>query len=605
MPIILAQLLRTVIMALVSGTSVTLIQEIVDGTFKTLITEIQSEGGLSTEEARDIIVNILVDLALNSAMIGVVLKTKLAVKTVERLGLTSKGLSKRTLTPKATEVAGKLAGPAGVAVGMSMVKKVIIAVSGIGSVIWLISAVANIIEPGIYQPVQTNAVYKALGIPFQYPVTPGQLQPGPFDIAGFKDYAVALEKAGIKGINNPVAKQSQMYSRQALADVINYVYGQEVLKGNSLSKAKLIPFLAPYLIGVEGVAPTVTQVAAATYIAPTVPQVHVFSGVVSSGIVGATAIFTARPDDLIENAEELTTASHNNLAPFIAAIGNRLSYTIKIVPSVKSASGFTQRGTVQKIISGYNKNGTPKYRQVVNKFAVMDIYVKTDKGSQAHITTIVLGPVDSVKFQAANVDMTAVASSVQQNIIAPASVITPTSTPAMVPIVPIHATGVFLSKNDPIWGTLYKLVNGSRWAYSPWPDLYTQDEINKSSADPGKFGPNEQKLKNAGVITSEAVIVPFIADRQPGETGEYRAIKTFAEFFGTPPSAGVVAPVVAPVAAQATTLFEYYQAHGQSLPSVEERSKLYEQLALGQAAYYTGTAEQNTKLLAALQGARL
>lgn len=52
--------------------------------------------------------------------------------------------------------------------------------------------------------------------------------------------------------------------------------------------------------------------------------------------------------------------------------------------------------------------------------------------------------------------------------------------------------------------------------------------------------------------------------------------------------------------ANATTLAEWYQANGQALPSVQDRSVIYEQLGLGQAAYYTGTAEQNTKLLAAL-----
>jgi hypothetical protein len=37
------------------------------------------------------------------------------------------------------------------------------------------------------------------------------------------------------------------------------------------------------------------------------------------------------------------------------------------------------------------------------------------------------------------------------------------------------------------------------------------------------------------------------------------------------------------------------------MPSVSSRAALYQQLGLGQSAYYTGTAEQNTKLLKALQ----
>ena len=235
----------------------------------------------------------------------------------------------------------------------------------------------------------------------------------------------------------------------------------------------------------------------------------------------------------------------------------------------------------------------------------MNIFVRTDKGTQSKITTIVLGPVDSVRFQAANVDMTAVASSVQQNIVAPTSAPTSTPTPTVAPIVPIPARGVFMSPNEPFFGTIYKLVNGSRVGYGPFPDLYTQEERNRLSQDPGKFGQNEQKLKDRGVITSDIVKVPYIADRQPGETGPERFVSTFAEFFGATPTVAIPTPEEPKQAPQASTLFEYYKAHGQSLPGVEERSKLYEQLGLGQAAYYTGTAEQNTKLLAALQGNRL
>ena len=54
--------------------------------------------------------------------------------------------------------------------------------------------------------------------------------------------------------------------------------------------------------------------------------------------------------------------------------------------------------------------------------------------------------------------------------------------------------------------------------------------------------------------------------------------------------------------ANATTLSEWYQAQGQTLPNVEARSKTYESLGLGQASYYVGSAEQNTKLLNALAG---
>ena len=53
---------------------------------------------------------------------------------------------------------------------------------------------------------------------------------------------------------------------------------------------------------------------------------------------------------------------------------------------------------------------------------------------------------------------------------------------------------------------------------------------------------------------------------------------------------------------KATTLYEFYNAIGQPLPSMQTRAAFYQMLGLGQSSYYVGTAEQNTKLLAKLQG---
>lgn len=51
----------------------------------------------------------------------------------------------------------------------------------------------------------------------------------------------------------------------------------------------------------------------------------------------------------------------------------------------------------------------------------------------------------------------------------------------------------------------------------------------------------------------------------------------------------------------AKTLSEWYQANGQALPVVSARAKIYQDLGLGQASFYTGTAEQNTSLLVKLK----
>ncbi|MEK7068516.1 MAG: hypothetical protein AAB964_01740, partial [Patescibacteria group bacterium] len=69
-------------------------------------------------------------------------------------------------------------------------------------------------------------------------------------------------------------------------------------------------------------------------------------------------------------------------------------------------------------------------------------------------------------------------------------------------------------------------------------------------------------------------------------------------------ASGPLMPAVGKPAAAtcaASTLFDWYGAQDKTLPTVSERSKIYASLSLGIESYYTGTAEQNTKLLAALK----
>ncbi len=146
---------------------------------------------------------------------------------------------------------------------------------------------------------------------------------------------------------------------------------------------------------------------------------QVVTGVLSQGSVGNTVDFISRQDDLIENADELKQAMHNNLAPFLATIPGRVTYEVKIVSSITTSTGFQQKGSVQKVLTGYTTKGVAKYKNVVNKFAVLDMKIKTATGSLAKLGTIILGPVDSVKFSAQNIDLSGVANTVQQNIIAP------------------------------------------------------------------------------------------------------------------------------------------------------------------------------------------
>lgn len=525
----MAALLRLIIMAVGTGAVVTGIQDLLDGTFKQLVFEIRDSEGVTEEDAKDIVGNILIDLAINSATVGTVIKSKIFVSVAEYFGLTSRGYVKKALVGKAAQVEAKMAGATGFEIAKKVGAKILKVLAVPGALIWLTSAVANIIEPGIYKPEQTNALYRKLGIPFQYPTSAGTAAPAGFEGTEFRKLAEAIEIAGVKGISNPVQLRSEPYTRDALADVINYVYGQQVLKGDKVTPSKILPLIQQYLIGAQPVSysPTTTTTQATQSVSPV--STKVFTGIVSQGVVGQGLVFTPRPDDLIESPDELRQAAANNLAPFLNTLLGKIVYEVKVVSSIITKEGFKQSGLTQRIQTGTNADGSPRYKTITNKFATLTVYALTDKGVRSRLTTINLGPVNSSKF---------------------------------------------------IVG-----INDLRSIETQLPSLVTTNKITDIQ----------------GIETSSPVTVTTPkSDSSTSEPVSYAANS------GQPVQApNTATPVTAVAGGSATTLYEWYTAQGQVLPPLEIRAQLYASFGLGQANYYTGTAEQNTKLLAALKNAAI
>lgn len=521
----MAILLRLIIMAVGTGAVVTAVQELLDGTFKDLVFEIRDTEGVTEEDAKDIVGNILIDLAINSATVGAVLKTKVFVTVVEYFGLTSRGYVKKALTGKAATVAVKMEGAAGLALAKKVGARLLKVLAVPGALIWLTSAVANIIEPGIYKPEQTNALYRKLGIPFQYPTSAGAAAPAGFDGTEFRKIAEALETAGVTGIENPVEFRSELYTREGLANIINYVYGQEILKGNKATPSKILPLIKQYLIGGSNISYSGSASSVIQSGVSVAPITKVFTGIVSQGVVGQGLVFTARPDDLIESAEELRQAAANNLAPFLNTLLGKIVYEVKVVSSIITREGFKQSGTSQRIRTGTDSQGNPKYKTVTNKFATLVVYALTDKGSRAKLTTIVLGPTNSAKL---------------------------------------------------IVG-----VDDLRSLEGELPSLVTTNDINDIKGLETAAPVTISTPPSAGGITNPAPNT--VNSGQPA------------------PEMNTSSPVTAVLGTGATTLFEWYQAWGLSMPLLNIRANVYEALGLGQRSYYGGTAEQNTKLLQALK----
>lgn len=528
MPILgvaLYALLRQLVMAVASGAIVTGAQDLLDGTFKELVYEIRDTENITEQEAKDVVADVLLDLGINSAAIMAVLKTGAGVKLAEWLGLTSRKFSKATLTPAAATAANKIAADGGKGMAKRLMGKLVKILGKGTGVFWLFAALTQIIEPLWYQPGQIQRVLQSIGIDVDVPGAAGTQAPGPFSSDSsvtFSDFAKSIETAGVKGIQNPGAYQSQLYSRENLANLVNYVYGQNLLQGKNLKVADLLPLLSPYLVG----ASSVTSFPSPTTSVTTTPSIpKVYTGIVSQGVIGKGLAFVPRPDDLIESIEELRQAAANNLAPFLETVLGKIIYEVKIVSSIITKDGFKQTGTVQQIRSGSTATGAPKYKTVVNKFATLNLYVLTDKGVRSKISTIVLGPTNSAKLTVG--------------------------------------------------------INDIREVETSLPSLVTTNDINEIT----------------GIETSKAVTVstpPSAGGTSVPDLGT-GSVVTSASPVSTPASVTSVA------GNNALTLFDWYQAQGQALASVSERSIKYEELGLGQKSFYTGTAEQNSKLLAMLK----
>lgn len=512
-------------MAVASGAVVTFAQQLLDGTFKTLVYEIKDTEGLTEQEAKDVVADMLLDLAVNSAAIMAVLKTGAGVKIAEWLGLTSRNFSKAALTKNAETVATKLAAGG----GKDLARRVLVGMKKFipnpVAALWLFLGFTQVIEPMIYQPAQTERIWQWLGFDFDIPRAEGNKTPGPFSTDSsvtFAEYASSLEAAGIKGINNPAAFQSQLYTRDGLAMLVNYIYGQEVAKGNNPSVKQLIPLLSPHLVMASSSTPLPSPTASPAS-STSIPRVY--TGIVSQGVIGKGIEFVSRPDDLIESLEELKSAAANNLAPFLQALPSKIVYEVKIVPSVITRDGFKQTGTVQQIKVGETATGAPKYKTVVNKFATLNLYVVTDKGTRSKISTVVLGPTNSAKLTLG--------------------------------------------------------VNDLRTIETQLPEIVTTTDINEIT----------------GIESNNSVTVstPKPASGTPTPAPTTAPSETSATVVSIPPSAGSVPGL------NALTLFEWFMAQGQSLPPVGTRAVTYEALGLGNKNYYTGTAEQNAKLLAGLK----
>jgi len=448
---------------------------------------------------------------------------------------------------------------------------------------------------------------------------------------------------GAQYINDPYKKMHVTFTRDNMLDFLDII-GAELVRLDGSASVKEVNLAAlPFIIFDTSVEATAAQQEVTA--AKSVAQVKVFTGVVAQGKLAEGVMFVARETDLIDDINELQRAAENNLASFIMALPGKIIYEIKIVSSVTSKDGFTQRGTTQKIITGYFASGAPKYKTVTNKFAQLKIYVVTEKGTRTNIATVTLGPVNSAVFNPSAQEIQLTEQEIKSNITTTdiseiktiettqaiaveqtekktaaetQGVISIGETPAQLIARGIKVSTTYeeaLNNLTPVGfyvssesqaGMQQVLVGPSpNVPYSfTKTDLKGAQEYKKQypNAPVGGLGINytASDLEN-GVVPKTDVVWAFKAP--DGEILTNIQLSTIREILerGTTGATTKMLTTSNQNKCLAVSISDFYGGAMPEFATVKARAELYESWGLGQAAYYTGTAEQNNRLLAEMK----
>lgn len=603
MPVIVSFFIRQFIIIAVQLGIFTLIERWIVPLINSVLKEIMIMFGVDETEAGNILANEIITTAEALGLTVALSKARLPIILADKLGFTTKGFKKRILKGTTSEkIAGKSAASDALKNELTLAEKSLAGklanagvstLKGIGFMFSFLEKRLNTVFLGFLVGVNvidfgnwnSGAYQKTFQKIFSV-VSFGLLKPdedwrGPKTLSDevFGKVYEAYKLEGAIFISDPYKMTTVPFTRDNLLDLMDKVGAHLLTTQKKASTANVLEATQIMILFKEGT-PKVDEIKTPAQVAQT-PIIKVLTGVISQGKLSETAEFQTRPDDLIESLDELNTAIENNLPAFLTALPRRILYELKIISTVITKDGYKLYGATQQVISKYKKDGTPQYKTVTNRFAVIDIYVWTARNVKSKIDSIILGPVDSVKLQIQKGDTTTISENIQKNMITsdikdikiiqtsapvsvqpapaptPAPVITPTPTP--LPVVaptPLPVVALILKKEDKYY-----------------------------------------KVRREG----RAFVIEKGTDRELSQT-EISAAGlniNLVEEIAPPPATPIV--VAKPASCSALTVAEFYDPTKIKYPSVAERAKIYDKFYPGQGQWYTGTAEQNVKLLTALK----
>ena len=623
MPLAIALLIRSIIQLALTAAIYKTAEEFIRVALDALPKLLSKAFGINEQDSNNFIHDFMLDQAAAFGLTVLALRRKMPTIVAEKLGFTAKGFSKFGFTKQArTAIEGKIGGkiPIDLAKGTGYWKILGKFMGGVTAIFMLTQS----IEVFAYRPGFFANIAKFFGL--EKPVLALLIgeKKGIFSDKEITEITQGIIKIYGPGIEDFDLKQSVLINENYIKTLLelaeNEIWAQAKTPTQSNVLKALREIVLPRITG------KITPAAAGTSIAASkisAPQIKVFTGVLTQGKLGEAEPFIERETDLISSMDDLQSAAQNNLASFIIALPGKIVYEIKIVSSITTKEGFIQRGITQRIITGYTKAGAPKYKTIVNKFAVLDIFVFTERNIRTKIRRIVLGPVDSIAFQPKTNELQMAEETIKANITTSdvaeietiktdKEIITEPATPPILPgltseefikVFKISAPYHFFADVDK------KILSGAgpylfeKEYRDAARDLAQKRDIIKGRGyDPQLVDPykaRENTLLGLNVLAPEYRGFPGEEIKlQPKEPilAEYQ----FARPKVTLPAVAIPASNN-PNRCLTATIAEYFDINKRSYPNVQERSKLYEAFDLGPANWYTGTGEQNMKLLKELK----
>ena len=606
-----------------------LMEKLVTPNLNKAISSISGIFGIDEQDAKDFLANDIITTMESLGLTVALSKAKLPLTIAEKLGFTSKGFKLRKLSAAAeVKVAQNATAAAGIAKGIKTAADVAQVVAETRGVSFLSKAnevasllikiigipvgvglvITNTIDFGAWSSSAYQGAFQKFLSIFGLEADKTYTNTKVLDQDKFNKVYSTYETLGAQVFLNPYTGQTQLYTKENFGGLLDQIAAQIYAeKGQVLVKDVYAAITALTIFNLEATPITQTQTTTTKAQTTTTQNIKVFTGVIAQGVLGDTATFEAREDDLITDIEELNTAMRNNLISFIAALTNRIVYEVKIVTSVQTKDGFTRVAQTQQIISGYAKNGKPKYKTVTNRWAILNVYILTSRNVRSKIDTIILGPTDAAKFQPTTTELTTVEqlvkSQVQTSDISeiegiktstPITVSAPTQTPATSTTTDQFAKMIQDYENrahDRRSDETLEQYAARRTAENET----FRNTINKSK-EILSTAPTQTPATQTPATQTPATQTPAT------QTPATQTPATQTPATQTPATIKVNIPYSNNLNRQnAQSIAEFFDVNKTIYPSVAERAKLYEDLGLGSASYYAGTAEQNAKLLTELK----